>query len=211
MGSTATPAEMPEHMVDVDGFWIMQTEVTNAEYARCVTAQACTPPANQRWNDPAYAKHPVTNVNWGQANQYAGWAGGRLPTEAEWEKAARGTDQRSYPWGNTPIQDDLLNYNDVKRDTMPVGSYPAGASPYGALDMAGNVEEWVTDWYSATYYASSPAQNPLGPATGVRFRVTRGGSYGSRRDDVRTTVRGKTLLGGLGFPTVGFRVVIPKF
>jgi len=211
MGSTATPEEMPEHDVDLDAFWIMKTEVTNAEYAGCVAAHACTPPANQRWNDPTYAQHPVTNVNWNLANQYAAWVGGRLPTEAEWEKAARGTDQRIYPWGNTESSDQLLNYNNATGDTTPVGSYPDGVSPYGALDMAGNVEEWVADWYSATYYATSPAKNPLGPDTGTRFRVTRGGSFSHGRSGIRTTARGSAAFGGRGSIYGGFRVVVPKF
>lgn len=207
MGSTDNQAEMPTHTVDLDDFWMMQTEVTNAEYGRCVTAAACTPPTNPRWNDAGYANYPVMQVNWNQANQYAAWAGGRLPTEAEWEKAARSTDARIYPWGEQAISDQLLNYNFVKGDTMPVGSYPAGAGPYGTLDMAGNVEEWVADWYGDTYYASAPPQNPLGPDSGI-FRVVRGGSFNSKRVDVRTTARGKAVPNSR-LPGVGFRVVRP--
>lgn len=207
MGSTDNTDEMPMHTVDLADFWMQQTEVTNTAYGRCITANVCTPPANQRWNDATYANYPVTNISWNQANQYATWVGGRLPTEAEWEKAARGTDARIYPWGEQEISDELLNYNFVKGDTMPVGSYPAGAGPYGTLDMAGNVEEWVADWYGDTYYASAPAQNPLGPETGI-FRVVRGGSFNSKRVDVRTTVRGKALPNSR-LPGVGFRVVLP--
>lgn len=205
MGSTTTKDEQPVHTVTLQAFWIKQTEVTNAEYGRCVTAKACTPPTNQRWSDPAFASHPVTNINWAQANQYAEWVGGRLPTEAEWEKVARGADARVYPWGQQEISDQLLNYNFVKGATVPVGSYPDGASTYGALDMAGNVEEWVADWYSDSYYASSPAENPAGPEQGI-FRVVRGGSFNSTRVAVRTTARGKALP-NTGFPSVGFRVV----
>ena len=207
MGSMDNQNEMPTHTVDLDDFWIMQTEVTNAEYGRCVMVPACTPPNNQRWNDATYANYPVINTTWHQANQYAAWAGGRLPTEAEWEKAARSTDARVYPWGEQEISDQLLNYNFVKGATMPVGSYPAGAGPYGTLDMAGNVEEWVGDWYGDSYYASAPAKNPLGPGDGV-FRVVRGGSFNSKRMDVRTTARGKALPNS-HFPSVGFRVVVP--
>lgn len=206
MGSTDSPDETPPHPVDIKDFWIMQTEVTNAAYARCVTANACTPPVNQRWNDQTYAAYPVTNVNWNQANQYATWAGGRLPTEAEWEKAARSTDGRLYPWGDQEISDQRLNYNYVKGDTMPVASYPDGVGPYGTVDMAGNVEEWVMDWYNDGYYASSPAQNPAGPETGI-FRVVRGGSFNSNRVGVRTTSRGKALP-NTRVPSVGFRIVL---
>lgn len=205
MGSTVAKDEQPVHRVTLNAFWIMQTEVTNAQYASCVTAKICTPPGNQLWDEPTSAAHPVTNVNWEQANQYARWAGGRLPTEAEWEKAARGTDERIYPWGNQEVSDQLLNYNFVKGATTPVGSYPEGASPYQALDMAGNVEEWVADWYTDNYYANSPAENPPGPDKGI-FRVVRGGSFNSTRIAVRTTARGKALP-NTGFPSVGFRVV----
>jgi formylglycine-generating enzyme required for sulfatase activity len=209
MGSTATRAEMPTHTVTLNAFWIMQTEVTNAEYKKCVDMVKCKMPNNSRWNDPAYADYPVTDVNWDQASAYANWVGGRLPTEAEWEKAARGTDQRVYPWGNQ-APDDRLNYNrGVVSDTMPVGSYPNGASPYGALDMAGNVEEWVADWYSPTYYASSPAQNPQGPDTGAD-RVLRGGSFLFKPVNARTTARGRTRPGNRQ-PGVGFRVVSTNF
>jgi formylglycine-generating enzyme required for sulfatase activity len=206
MGSSAgNQDEQPIHKVTLDGFWIMQTEVTNDQYRRCVDDGACTPPDDERWNDPAYAAHPVVNVEWEDANRYAVWAGGRLPTEAEWEKAARGTEAFAYPWGEEIPTPELLNYDYMAGDTQPVGSYPAGASPYGVHDMAGNVEEWVADWYSNDYYSTSPIDNPKGPQTGV-LRVLRGGSYKSSRADVRTTVRGKTLPNA-HYPNVGFRVV----
>jgi formylglycine-generating enzyme required for sulfatase activity len=207
MGSTLAADESPVHNVTLGPFWMMQTEVTNAQYARCVEAGACSSPNNTRWQDPDYALHPVTDVEWEQANDYAAWAGGRLPTEAEWEKAARGTDERLYPWGDE-ADNDRLNFNNIHGDTLPVGQFPAGASFYGLLDMAGNVEEWVADWHAPDYYAASPAQDPRGPEDGV-LRVVRGGSFVSNRLGVRTTARGQALP-NTDFPTVGFRVVMPE-
>jgi formylglycine-generating enzyme required for sulfatase activity len=206
MGSAdGKPDEQPPHPVMLEGFWIMQTEVTNDQYRRCVDDGACAPPDDERWNDPAYALHPVANVEWEDAVRYAEWVGGRLPTEAEWEKAARGTEAFAYPWGDEIPGPELLNYDYGSGDTQPVGSYLTGASPFDVLDMAGNVEEWVADWYAADYYSTSPPRDPQGPDTGV-LRVLRGGSYKSSRADVRTTVRGKTLPNA-HYPNVGFRVV----
>ena len=174
--------EKPRHEVELDAFWIMQTEVTNEQYEKCVIADVCSPPFHPDWGSDefwaAYDLHPVTHVTWEQASTYAQWAGGRLPTEAEWEKAARGIDGRRYPWGNTTPAAQRLNFDNDVGDTQPVGSYPAGAGPYGTLDMAGNVWEWVADWYAEDYYATSPRENPTGPADGER-RVLRGGAYNS--------------------------------
>lgn len=209
MGSTAVRDEQPEHSVELDSFWIMRTEVTNAQYERCVAANVCTPPHNERWRDTAYADHPVTDVDWNQAKLYALWVGGRLPSEAEWEKAARGADGRTYPWGDKTPTDQQLNFQFTNEGTTPVGSYPDGASPYGVLDLAGNVEEWVGDWYAGDYYARSPERNPRGPVSGV-FRGVRGGSFNSNRRDVRTTARGRALP-DTAFPSVGLRVVLPGF
>ncbi|MEZ4712051.1 MAG: bifunctional serine/threonine-protein kinase/formylglycine-generating enzyme family protein [Caldilineaceae bacterium] len=205
MGSTLERDESPVHEVNLDAFWVMETEVTNALYGECVAADACTPPNNKFWQDPGLANHPVTHVTWAQASEYAQWSGGRLPTEAEWEKAARGTDQRAFPWPDDEAGDHGANVNAAT--TVTVGSYPESASPFGALDMAGNVEEWVADWYSPTYYAESPLANPPGPAEGL-FRIVRGGSYLSNRGAARTAKRDRALPGS-GFESVGFRVVIP--
>ena len=117
--------EQPVHRVTLDGFWIMRTEVTTAQYAGCVDAGACTAPGNSRWRDSQYADRPVTDVNWEQAQTYAEWAGGRLPTEAEWEKACRGDDLRPYPWGDADPSPELLNFDGS--GIGAVGSYPAGA------------------------------------------------------------------------------------
>lgn len=184
MGSnTGRSDEQPVHRVHLDAFWIDQTEVTNAMYAKCVADGDCDSPSSSSsythdsyYGNPTYDDYPVIYVNWSQAAAYCKWAGRELPTEAQWEKAARGTDGRTYPWGEG-INCDKANYTiSCVGDTSEVGSYSNGASIYGALDMAGNVWEWVNDWYGDTYYASSPSSNPSGPASG-QYRVLRGGSW----------------------------------
>ena len=162
---------------------------------------------NVRYRDPQFAKQPVSGVTWSQARDYAAWAGGRLPTEAEWEKACRGTDGRTYPWGNPDPTGDLLNFAETGLGTWStVGSYPGGASPYGALDMAGNVWEWTADRYDGAYYADSPRENPTGPATGD-MRVLRGGSFHHDADYVRCAVR-DGYYPDYGNDNLGFRVVV---
>ena len=184
--------ESPQHTVYLDAFWVDQTEVTNAQYARCVQAGSCrvTPEMNS-YDPQAKADHPV-EVTWSDAQAYCQWAGARLPTEAEWEKAARGTDGRRWPWGNA--RPDCSLSNSFGKDgscvgaPTSVGSYPAGASPYGALDMAGNVAEWVNDWFDYETYSVSPKRNPQGPAAG-EARVVRGGNWDSVPDWVRCAWR----------------------
>ena len=178
----------PQHTVYLDAFWVDRTEVTHAQYSQCLAAGACTAPGGTRWQESKYADHPVVNVDWAQAQAYCAWAGGRLPTEAEWEKAARGTDGRLYPWGNEAPDAQRANFIVHVGDTTPVGNYPTGASPYGALDMAGNVWEWTADWYEAGYYANSPAANPPGPASG-NYRVLRGGGWDSYVRGLRVATR----------------------
>jgi len=180
MGSNLDSDEKPSHKVYLDAFWIDKTEVTNAMYARCVNSGTCELPSGRYYYSISdYASHPVVYVTWNDAVSYCSWAGRRLPTEAEWEKAARGTDGRIYPWGEG-INCNKANYylNDVGcvGITTAVGSYPNFPSPYGAFDMAGNVMEWVNDWYSEGYYASSPQKNPQGPSSGIN-RVRRGGAW----------------------------------
>ncbi len=173
--------EKPVHTVYLDAFWIDQTEVTNEMYAKCMEVGQCDPPNTSSIDYisiSSYAKHPVVYMDWKTANAYCSWVGRRLPTEAEWEKAARGTDERTYPWGEG-IDCYKANYqNNCVGDTSPVGRYEGGKSPYGAHDMAGNAWELVNDWYGETYYQSSPSSNPSGPDSG-KYRVRRGGSWNS--------------------------------
>jgi eukaryotic-like serine/threonine-protein kinase len=201
MGSTdadrmAADDEKPSHTVYLDAFWIDRTEVTNAMYAKCVLAGVCQPPRSlssrrrvKYYGNQQYDNYPVINVTWSDALAYCAWADGRLPTEAEWEKAARGADGRMFVWGNQSPDAQKANYVDSGMgDTASVGAYLQGASPYGALDMAGNVMEWVADLYGETYYASSPTRNPQGPASS-HFRVVRGGSYESPLRYLRVAAR----------------------
>ncbi len=213
MGSSANDSlaqddEKPQHSVKLSGYWIMRTEVTNIQYARCVAAHVCTPPNNQRWNNPQFSLHPVTDVDWQQANDYAVWVGGRLPTEAEWEKACRGTDKRIYPWGDQEPSAEKLNYYDSGLATWTnVGSYPAGAN--GLFDMAGNVWEWTEDWYNSEYYLKSPFDNPKGPSKGD-YRTLRGGSFDLYENVVRCADRFDISPYYRNY-NVGFRVVSPGF
>ena len=186
--------EVPVHEVNLDAFWIDQTEVTNKMYAACVAADTCAPPASSSsqtqasyYGNTRFDNYPVIYVNWDNARAFCAWAGRRLPTEAEWEKAARGTDERAYPWGKV-ITSALANYGNKVGDTTAAGNYEDGKSPYGALDMAGNVLEWVSDWYDETYYESSPASNPLGPDAG-NLRVLRGGSWNKTDYSARSASR----------------------
>ncbi len=182
----------PQHTVNLSGYWIGKTKVTNRMYGLCVALGVCTPPSQEPgaavYTDPAFADHPVVGVTWEQASAYCAWSGARLPTEAEWEKAARGTSAQLYPWGGAEPSCDLLNFDNCKGATTSVMTYPQGASPYGALDMAGNVFEWVGDWYAPDYYAVSPAQDPSGPAEG-QARVVRGSSFESEPAQAALTIR----------------------
>jgi formylglycine-generating enzyme required for sulfatase activity len=182
--------QVPLHQVFLDDFFMDEYEATNSRYAACVAAGECSPPhyaasytRNPYFGNAGFSNYPVLNVDWFQAKDMCEYEGKRLPTEGEWEKAARGSeDLRRYPWGTQAPDCTLLNYspqtNEIDRcvgDTTEVGSYPGGASPYGILDMAGNVREWVADWYQANYYLESVFANPIGPASGPG-RSVRGGA-----------------------------------
>ena len=205
LAGTGTDNENPQTKITLPAFWIMRTEVTNAQYKLCVDAGKCTKPDNARWDKPENGNDPVTHVDWSQARTYAAWVGGRLPTEAEWEKAACGTDERVYPWGNAEPNDQRLNYNNKVGHTSAVGSYPAGASAYGALDMAGNVWEWTSSQDRGyPYKADDGREDP----TGEDARSLRGGAFNSDEYVVRCARRDR-YNATFTYRGVGFRVVSP--
>lgn len=185
------PAEYPERALRMDAFGIDRTEVTNAAYRACVRAGACD--AAPYLEDPRLGApdRPVVGVSWLDAKRFCGWAGRRLPTEAEWEYAARGGDLRKWPWGHAfdPERANTRAPDDDHAKTAPVGSFPEGASPFGVLDMAGNVAEWTADVFEPTWYRVDDTRaNPTGPAEG-RERVVRGGSWADGRHRVRVSAR----------------------
>ncbi|MCA9957422.1 MAG: SUMF1/EgtB/PvdO family nonheme iron enzyme, partial [Anaerolineales bacterium] len=204
--------EKPSHVIFLDAYFIDETEVTNAQYAQCVTAGVCDPPDRSSatyysayYGDSRFDNYPVIFVNWYDADAFCRWRDARLPSEAEWEKAdgfdpVQGIKLR-YPWGDA-FNGQRLNYCDTNcslgqrdtayddgyQDTAPVGSYPDGRSPIGLYDMSGNVMEWVADWYDFRYYENATETNPLGPLEG-EFKVIRGGSWLSTADEINVTVR----------------------
>ena len=202
--------EWPYHSVYLDAYYIDKYEVTVYQYQNCVNAGKCGNPetgGSCNWNVSGRGNHPINCVDWNEATAYCQWAGKRLPTEAEWEKAARGTDGRVYPWGNE--WDCSKSCNSVSpcsnSSTCAVGSYPDGKSSYGVMDMAGNVWEWVSDWYDQSYYSSSPSSNPQGPSSG-QDRVLRGGSWRHHPQDLRASARDR-LGPTLSYSNLGFRCV----
>ncbi len=200
--------EMPDHPVELDAFWIDRHEVTNQQYKLCVDEGSCTQPAELGsytrevyYGSNEFGSYPVIWITQGQANEYCRWAAGRLPTEAEWEYAARGPENLIFPWGND-FDPQRLNYCDADcplgvidptysdgfPDTAPVVSFPNGVSWCGALNLAGNVREWVADGYH--YYSIDPQVNPFTPAAGAN-RIPRGGGWLDTPDDVRSANRGE--------------------
>ncbi|MHC9539615.1 MAG: SUMF1/EgtB/PvdO family nonheme iron enzyme [Vulcanimicrobiota bacterium] len=215
--------EHPQHTVYLDEYKISRFEVTNEQFTRFVSETGYK--AESSWNKFALKgreSHPVVSVTWNDAQAYCRWAGGSLPSEAQWEKAARGVDGRLYPWGNEWDKNKCNNCNTNSKEyraaraklymgkgTTPVGLFADGASPYGALDMAGNVWEWCNDWYNDIYYRESPPQNPGGPLQGD-ISVFRGGAWNS---DVATGFRCAYRVGGKRTDTgffFGFRVCFPS-
>jgi formylglycine-generating enzyme required for sulfatase activity len=203
MGSAETdadPDEQPAARVFVDRFWIDKLEITNRRYQRCVDAGPCTVPVGPGLGNPSRVEHPATILSWRQATAYCRWAGKRLPTEAEWEKAARGGDARRYPWGGA-FEPGRANAG-YTVGLGGVGEHPAGASPYGVLDMAGSVWEWTSSLYRPyPYDASDGREDP--DARGAR--VNRGGSWYYRAWHVRTTYRATADQGYRRVPDLGAR------
>lgn len=203
--------EQPRRKIYVNSFAIDKYEVSNAHYMKFLEETLHKPPMNVFAERPFGEEEeigdlPVVQVTWHDAVDYCFWAGKRLPTEAEWEKAARGTDGRQYPWGNDLPDNRKANYEknwEGKQTFVPVTGLPEGQSPYGILNLAGNVREWVQDWYDAEYYSNAPDKNPKGPETGI-LKVLRGGSWRSFDTDLTATSRGK---GGFALKThgIGFR------
>ncbi len=203
------------------GFWMMRTPVTNAMWRAAVEAGAVQPPqsteaddeagddpAGETYDDPAKADHPVVGITRYQARWYAGWVGGRLPRDAEWTRAAQGDDGRTYPWGEQPPDDTRANFGTflaLGGDTTPVGSYPAGASPYGLLDMAGNVWEWVNSARPGSDAEVGYSEQPS--MRGGPF-IVRGGAFTVPGDSLRCTAQ-MVYVTDLAQRTIGLRVVIP--
>ncbi len=204
--------ERPRHPVELDGFWIYRYEVTVAQYRAYCAATKREMPKQPAWSTDT---HPVVNVSWNDAVAYATWAGASLPTEAQWEYAARGSDDRRFPWGNAWDEERCNNYSDHNplgggyhgARATPGGSYPQSASPFGVHDMAGNVWEWCLDYYDKTYYAASPVKNPTGPAAG-ELRVLRGGSWGSSSATIRSACRHADSPDATYHDDGGFRCVV---
>ena len=219
-----TPPEKddaPARSVHLDAFYIDRAEVSNGAYARFLEATGRRPPSwspqdgrrGEDWGrfswegrhpQPGTADLPVTLVTWFDAEAYCAWAGKRLPTEAEWEKAARGTDGRRYPWGSAPPSG-RASFGGARSGPLPPGSFPGGAGPYGAVDLAGNVAEWVADYHDPGYYRGAPDRNPQGPERGAA-RVVRGGWWRDAEDKLQTFRRWRVpparKHGGVGFRCV---------
>jgi formylglycine-generating enzyme required for sulfatase activity len=207
-GGPGNRPENPEHPVNLSDFWIYRTEVTNQQYAYCVALGGCTPPVgpdNPGFSDYLHANDPVVGVDYSQATDYCTFVHARLPSEAEWEKTARGLVANIYPWGDAAPTCALLNFGTCIGKTTPVNTYPAGQSDYTAFDMEGNVLEWVADWYRADYYLEAPTDNPQGPESG-QARSVRSSAFNSGGDQTPAFTRSfsspQTHRDNLGFRCV---------
>jgi formylglycine-generating enzyme required for sulfatase activity len=210
-GQDLTASGRKSYKVYLDSFWISQTQVTNAMYAKCVAAHACSPALrkaiNPHYYDSKYANHPTVYVTWYYARDYCKWVGGRLPSEAEWERAARDSTSRLYPWGDKNPGSIRANVNNLHNTTVPVGSYPAGASYYGVLDMSSNVREWVYNRYSPNKYADFTPNNYMGPKHGSE-RVLKGASWHDTGQAIYVIHRFSHDPGSAG-DNRGFRCIVP--
>ena len=223
MGRDDGPAdERPQHRIDLPEFFIDRLPVTNAQFAQFLQAKGAQGAAGERWYDvddndarihrrdakwqadAGFENHPVVEVSWFGAVAYCGWSGKRLPTEAEWEKSARGTDGRKFPWGNEAPDRTRAHFSGGWNDLRPVGSFPKGASPYGVLDLAGNGWEWVSSAYLPYPYNASDGREEL---TREQVRGTRGGGHDSAADELTTTHRGRHVSRNFrsGHHNIGFR------
>jgi len=200
--------ENPAHNVGIDSFYIDTHEVSHGNYMEFVKTNKVRKPLF--WNNPNFNNHkqPVVGISWKEAQSYCTWKGGRLPTEAEWEKASRGRRSVDYPWGNEPPDNTKLNFNQEIKKTTPVGSYEAGKSDYGVYDLAGNVSEWIYDWHLAEFYLFSPKSNPTGPQKG-HYKVIRGGNWRNNAEDVKMVYRNATIP-SIRNKTLGFRCAQSK-
>jgi formylglycine-generating enzyme required for sulfatase activity len=205
------PDEKPVHEVYLDTYYISKYEVTFEQYDYFCEETGRKKPSDQDWGRN---ERPVITVTWYDAKEFCDWLSEKLgedihlPTEAQWEKAARGTDQRRFPWGNSDPDSTRANYGRNENKTMPVGSYPAGKSFYGVHDMAGNVWEFCQDWYDPDYYKYSPRNNPQGPSSGSE-RVTRGGDWWSKAYGLRSALRNYMSPSAIGTKN-GFRICKEK-
>jgi formylglycine-generating enzyme required for sulfatase activity len=208
-------AEAPKHTVHLDAYYISKYEITNVQYRAFVEATGHKPPYDRKekrwiWDVPEFShpNRPVSGVTWFDAAAFCDWSGVKLPTEAQWEKAARGTDRRKYPWGNTAPNRRMAAFGKNVAHPVEVGSYPQDMSPYGVMDMAGNVSEWCRDGYNASFYRYSPLKNPLYIARSRRnaARSIRGGAYNYSTVYLRSALRTR-LPANMSFRGIGFRVV----
>ena len=202
-------ADNPEREITVSSFWLYSTKVTNGQYALCVASGKCSPPdpANaEQFANPAFTNFPVTGVNYDQASNYCSFVKGHLPTDAQWEKSARGPDGNIFPWGDQAPECSLLNFGFCEGKTTYINQYPEGKSFYDAWDMSGNVREWVFDWYDPHYNVENPIADPHGPDTGTE-RSVRSNSY---QDSANAAIAANrfSLDPSLNQPDLGFRCAV---